>query len=231
MNETANLGIQLLSAGQAQKHVSINESFLKIDSLFMLSVRSRSTVTPPSSPESGDRYAVPAGALGAWAGKATHVAIFADGGWDFVQPRRGWRAFAEDEDLDIVFTNGVWREQQSAISGVNVLQVSEFEQELRSGYAQSSVATIPAGALVFGVTARIKEAVEGVTAWSLGTTQDPKRYGAFLLTGVGEVVRGATGAPLAYSEATPLLITPENGQFLSGRIRFQIHYLLLGVPS
>src|SRR5690606_34673197 len=66
------------------------------------------TPLTPLTPPAGDRYIVADGASGAWAGKDGMVAAFQDGGWRFLQPRDGWRAWVMDEGLLHVRVSGVW---------------------------------------------------------------------------------------------------------------------------
>ena len=109
MVDTPLLGLPLLEAAQAQKHVTHNEALLLIDAVVQLSVISRGVSVPPVAVE-GARYLVAAAALGDWTGHAGHVALRAAGVWRFVAPREGWRLWVENEDVLLVFTGAVWRE-------------------------------------------------------------------------------------------------------------------------
>lgn len=55
MSETARLGLPLVQGGQAQKHVTVNEAFQRIDALGQMVLASRGVVTPPVSPAPGSR--------------------------------------------------------------------------------------------------------------------------------------------------------------------------------
>jgi Protein of unknown function (DUF2793) len=70
MTSTPHLGLPLIAAAQAQKHVTHNEALFGLDALVHLAVRDRDLATPPAEPDDGDRYIVPVGAVGAWAGRA-----------------------------------------------------------------------------------------------------------------------------------------------------------------
>ena len=63
---TTNLLLPFLSAGQAQKHVTVNESLRMLDGIVQLAVKDANLADPPASPSDGDRYIVPAAATGAW---------------------------------------------------------------------------------------------------------------------------------------------------------------------
>lgn len=231
MAETANLLLPFLAAGQAQKHLTVNDALERLDVLLMLSAKSRTLVAPPAGPEEGERYLVPAGASGAWSGEDGRVAAFLNGGWRFFAPRPGWRCFVEDEGDDAVFVSGVWTGLASHTMATGAIRTIEFEHAITAGGAQATAGLIPAGSLVFGVTVRVLEVVTGVTGWSLGVADAPERHGSGLPVASGAVEAAATGAPMAHPSATPLLLTPDGGSFSGGRVRLAIHHLELPAPS
>ena len=77
---------------------------------FHLSVKDRSLTSPPSSPADGDSYLVSAGATGLWAAKDSQIAVWesASSAWIFGQPRLGWMAFIEDEEVLVVYKSTGW---------------------------------------------------------------------------------------------------------------------------
>ena len=87
MADTIRLGLPLLAAAQAQKHVTHNDALLLLDGLVHLAVSARGVGTPPASPAEGDRVIVGGTPTGAFAGEAGRVAAFDDGAWRFLQPR------------------------------------------------------------------------------------------------------------------------------------------------
>lgn len=124
MTTTPNLVLPYLAAGQAQKHVTLNESLRMLDALVQLAVLSRALATPPASPSDGDRHIVAAGATGTWAGHAGKIAAFQDGGWMIYAPKEGWLAFVRDEDRLLAFDGAGWIEtggtlQNRPVVGVN----------------------------------------------------------------------------------------------------------------
>ena len=90
------LDLPLLAPSQAQKHVTHNEALERLDALVQLSVLSATEDEPPAQPEEGDRYLLPAGASGAWSGRAGDLAVFANGAWLFLEPQAGWLAWVRD---------------------------------------------------------------------------------------------------------------------------------------
>lgn len=109
MTETSSrLSLPYIQPSQAQKHVTHNEAVSLLDAVVQLSVISRTTAAPPGSPAVTARYVVAPGASGAWAGQAGRLAAWAEGGWSFLVPRRGWIAWVEDEEALIVHDGTGW---------------------------------------------------------------------------------------------------------------------------
>jgi hypothetical protein len=55
-----------VAAGQAQKHITVNEALGKLDGLVQLAVQSRTVAAQPASPaDGGDAWILPSGATGA----------------------------------------------------------------------------------------------------------------------------------------------------------------------
>jgi hypothetical protein len=102
---------------------------------FTVSVVSRSTTTPPSSPTSGQRYIIPTGATGIWASKTNQVAHFV-AGWNYYQPVIGAYTFVRDEDANVQWDGVAWSTLTSearrpayiadeAISALRVVRASD----------------------------------------------------------------------------------------------------------
>jgi hypothetical protein len=108
MSDTPNLGVTLLEAAQAQKHVTVNDALSRLDALVHLAVLSRTLATPPATPVEGDRYLVPASPTGAWTGQTGKIAAWLAGQWVFATPREGWRLWVNSEDLLLVFDGASW---------------------------------------------------------------------------------------------------------------------------
>lgn len=106
-NNTTNLGLPFLLASQTQKHVTYNDLVNKLDALLMLSVISQSQSSPPQSPIDGDRYIIPNNATGAWQGHSGKIAAFQNLDWNLIEPKQGFTAFIEDENI-IYYYNNQW---------------------------------------------------------------------------------------------------------------------------
>lgn len=125
MSDTPRLGLPLLAAGQAQKHVTHNDALMRLDALVHLVVASRTQTVPPASPAETSAYIVPADGTGVFSGHEDDLAIFEDGAWSFLSPRTGWQAWVTDEAEHHVWTGTLWRRSQpesslgAALWGVN----------------------------------------------------------------------------------------------------------------
>lgn len=234
MDETAKLGLPLVQPAQAQKHVTVNEALTRLDGLCQLVLASRGVMVPPNAPEEGEAYAVPVGAVNAWDGQDGAVALFVNGGWTFVAPRAGWRAWIEDEGVAAVHDGVSWVAGALSVSengAALAFRSIEVEHAVSAGATSVVAGAIPARAIVFGVSGVVTEAIGGASAWSLGNDAgSADRFGSGIGTGVGAWVKGELGAPTTYYGATDLLLTAEGGDFTGGRVRLAVHYAQIGVP-
>lgn len=235
MTDTQNLKLPLLQPAQAQKHVTVNEALARLDGLTQLSLMSRQTGTPPVIAADGQSYLVPFAAVNDWSGQVGSVAIFANGGWVFVPPQAGWRAWVRDEGQTLVYDGVAWQSGvlASSVSGaVARFDVIEFDHEIVAGGAHSTLTTIPANSMVFGITGRVLEEITGtVTDWRLGVPGSTSKFGSGLGTGVGSYVLGMLSAPDTTYGALPLMLTPDNGDFSGGTVRLCIHVFSMTLPS
>lgn len=108
MATTTHLGIVLLEQSQAQKDVTANEAFARIDALLNTGFISRTLATPPVSPAEGDVYIVAPTATGAWAGHEDDAAYFDGGIWRFIAPNAGLHLWSQAEDRHYVYFDGAW---------------------------------------------------------------------------------------------------------------------------
>lgn len=111
------LNLPFVRAAQAQKHVIINEAFLRLDALVQASVVSRSVAAQPAAPADGALYVLPAGKTGAdWAAMGVGaLAYHRDGVWEQVIPRAGWVVFVANEALLVFYTGAAWTSINAAL--------------------------------------------------------------------------------------------------------------------
>ena len=64
MTDSIHLKLPYILPGQAQKHVTLNESLRKLDAIIQLSVVSATTTVEPVSPADGAVWILPAGRTG-----------------------------------------------------------------------------------------------------------------------------------------------------------------------
>lgn len=235
MSNTAQLGLPLVQAAQAQKHVTVNEALLRLDGLVQMVLQSASLTVPPAVVVDGHCYFVPIGAVNAWSGRDGLVAIGANGGWDFVAPVRGWRAFLADQGVAAVFDGGDWREGFATLSPKNAglaVQVAEIDHVLAPGASSLTAFVIPSNAVVVGVTGRVTAQITGTLgAWSLGNPGAAGRYGSGIGLSAGSWVRGVLSQPTAFYAPEMLQLDAIGGDFAGGSVRLAVHYFEIGLPD
>ena len=98
MANSTNLILPYLVGGQAQKHVTVNESLRRLDALVQLNALSATTSAEPGAPDDGAVYVLPAGKTGAnWGAMANGaLAYYRDGAWEQISPRSGWLVMVRD---------------------------------------------------------------------------------------------------------------------------------------
>ncbi len=232
MVDTPELTLPLLAPAQAQKHVTVNEALVRLDAMAQLRLQSVTTTTPPAAVD-GFAYAVPSGAVNAWAGQEGTVAIASGGGWVFVPARKGWRAVVLDVGSLAIFDGAAWRigAQTLTPGGASVAMTSaEFDVSITAGAGVTTPVLFPARAIAYGITGRVISDISGATTWDIGVTGDLQRYGSGLGVSLNSWVSGP-GTPQVYWSPTALEITAQGGNFTGGTIRLVAHYAQLSLPD
>jgi hypothetical protein len=233
MDETRHFALPLLAAGQAQKHVTVNEALTRLDGLAAGLAESATRAAPPAAPAEGDLYVVPEGGAAAWQAPVGMLCLRLNGGWESVAPRPGQRLWVRDAAAALEHDGAAWRPAGTtpAMFGHAALHAITLDHDLAAG--ETTVPIIPDKAVVFGVTGRVLDAVTGagLTSWNLGTVDAPGRYGSGYGLDAGSWAQGVTGAPVAYYGDTSLLIVGEGGPIAAGRLRLCVHALILTPPA
>lgn len=105
---SARLNLPFIAPAQAQKHVTHNEALAVLDVLVQTGVVAFDLATPPSGAAPGALYVVADSPTGDWAGQAGNLAFMQNGGWMFLSPQSGWRAWDIGTSRLMVFSGGVW---------------------------------------------------------------------------------------------------------------------------
>lgn len=233
-SETTRLQMSLLQPAQAQKHVTVNEALMRLDAAVNMVLESISTSTPPAAVLDGQCWGVPAAAEGAWAGRAGQVAIGTNGGWVFLPPARGMRAFIADRGLEAIHDGVSWAVGALGVGATGsglVTGMAEGEVVLGQGTSAVTDVIIPGGVMVIGATARVIDELAGtLTGWRLGTAGALDRFGSGLGKQRESWARGILGSPMTYYQPDPLIVAAEGGTFSGGRIRLAVHWLELRLP-
>lgn len=110
MEQSPRLSLSYVAPAQAQKHVTVNETFRRLDALVQLTVLSRVVAAEPAAPAEGDGYILPASPTGAaWDNYAAgDVAVFQDGAWISIESIAGLRAFVIDEGDLVAYDGAGW---------------------------------------------------------------------------------------------------------------------------
>ncbi len=181
-SNTANLQLPFLAVGQAQKHVTLNESLRRLDALVQLNVVSATTTAQPGSPADGEAWIVPSGKTGAqWDSFADgSLGYYRDGAREEISPREGWLAYVRNTDKLMVYTGTGW--SVSVLRGALELGTAAVKNTGTSGDA------LPL--------------LDGANTWSASQTFTGTSY-LFQATGgaMGFTVRGDTGATASYERS------------------------------
>lgn len=232
--ETNRWNLPLLQPAQAQKHVTVNESLMRLDGLVNLVLQSRFVATPPATAAEGQCWVVPLDAVNEWAGQAGKIAIFANNGWVFAACSIGMRAYIVDEGAQAIHDGADWLTGvvRLGASGSSLMTgLAEGRVTLSAGGTVTSEVFIPSGSMVIGATARVAQAITGtLNAWQLGTAGALNRFGSGLGLGKNSWARGMLSQPMTYWSSEPLILTAMNGDFAAGEVQLAVHWLDLGLP-
>ncbi|TBN43707.1 DUF2793 domain-containing protein [Paracoccus subflavus] len=233
--ETARLQLPLLQSAQAQKHVTVNEALMRLDGMANIVLESTSTLNPPEAVIEGQCWGVPLDASGAWARRSGKIAIGANGGWIFVDPTRGLRAFVADTGLQAIHTGQGWFHGGSTLgaTGAGLAHgMADDEVTVGTGTVFDTRIAIPANAMVIGAVARVTQTLTGsLQSWRLGSPGSDNRFGQGLGKAAGSWARGMLGTPMTYYSDSTLIMTAEGGMFDGGNVKLAVHWMELRLPD
>jgi hypothetical protein len=107
MATTINTGVTLVEQSQAQKEVTVNEGFARLDALINRGAIGKDWTYPPGNSADGDVYLVGTTAGGDWLGHDGEIAYY-DQVWRFVIPQEGSLMWVSDQNILFVYKSGMW---------------------------------------------------------------------------------------------------------------------------
>ena len=176
MSNSTNLALPFLTLGQAQKHVTVNESLLRLDAVVQLAVVSATTSAQPGAPAEGQVYILPPGKTGAdWGAMANYaLAYYRDGVWEQINAREGFLAFVKDSDLLQYYSGSAWiNAGRERLSANRTYYVRTDGNDANTGLANTA-----GGALL-----TIQKAVDVACALDAGTFDVTVQVGSGTYTG------------------------------------------------
>ena len=233
MTNTSRLALPAIEAAQAQKHVTHNEALVLIDATTQLAVESCTLAAPPGSPGEGACYIPTQGATGAWSGWGGQIALFSGGGWIWVAPVSGFKAWVKAERLTITYEDGLWRDGIALTfhGGRVTLRAKEEELTLAGPFVDTTdPAFIPDRGIVLGVSSRTTQAITGATSDGVGVVGNTTQFGNILGAALGSTNNGVVG-PTAFYADTKVRVTANGGNFTAGKVRLIVYFLEMSVPS
>ena len=109
MTETPNLGLPVIVAQQAMKHITHYEALARLDALVQAAVLQININAPPASLQAGDRYLIGATPTGDFAGQAGKLASYDGASWRYISPKAGWFIFNRADSSFSVFDGTSWK--------------------------------------------------------------------------------------------------------------------------
>lgn len=139
---TARLGLPNLFTAQAQKEMTVNEAFARIDALLHAVVEGIAN-DPPGSPADGECWIIGSQPTGEWASAAGKIACRQAGNWLFVTPTNGMVVFDKSAAQSSRYDNG-WIKAGAVTSPSGGVTIDE---QARSAIDQIVAALQAAGIL------------------------------------------------------------------------------------
>ncbi len=235
MPETSQFEIPLIEGAQAQKHITANEAFARIDAVTQLRILSKSISAPPTGALDGDMYLVANSGVNEWQNHDDELAIFSNGGWVFLTPKMGWRAWIVDQGRSSVYDDSAWRDHATVISpggAATLHRINEIDHTITAGATSQTSYVIPSGSIVTGVSLRVLADItgSGLTGWHLGISGSPQQYANNLGLSANTSSAGPSDPRLVFWSATPLLLTAVGGNFSGGDVRIAVHSTQIKPP-
>ncbi|MBF9022940.1 DUF2793 domain-containing protein [Rhodobacterales bacterium FZCC0069] len=177
MTLSPNLALPFLSAAQAQKHVTVNEALTRLDGVVQLRLSGIDINLPPANPAEGSIYAVGATAQDDFAGHAGQLALFSNGGWDYITPAIGWQGYDVGAREILRFDGVTWQRPQisgAPLGGGVEVRSTSLDLVIAPGASATTDPIFPERSIGMGGTGLVTSTLTGTLGtWSIGVADDP----------------------------------------------------------
>ncbi|WP_342270597.1 DUF2793 domain-containing protein [Rickettsia endosymbiont of Orchestes rusci] len=239
---TNRLKLPLIHSGQAQKEITHNEALNMLDVLVNSVIHEINITSPPESPRPGRLYIIGQNATGEFANHINKIAQRLDNSWRFIIPHKWLEVTHNKDGTKYRFTGKSW--EQIDVSSLSVtpvqvqndylikkdsgeyLRVMHLEEDIKlSGKYTDTKIQIPHHTIVIAINIRVLEEIQGCSSFSVGVTEDTKRYGTALAITKDTTNIGLTNHPLTYWHDTPIRLTADIGKFTGGIVKITVQLL------
>ena len=143
---SARFALPFILPGQAQKEAYHNEALTALDGLVHAAVEGGALAAPPAAPQPGQCWTVAAGASGAWAGQDARLAAWSAGGWRFLVPVAGMKAWDKAAGYWRHWAGTSWSDGKVPAAGLTVAGQQVVGQRVAAVPSPSGGTTIDAEA-------------------------------------------------------------------------------------
>ena len=247
MTNTPRLNLPFLYSGQAQKELTHNEALHLLDVLVQPVVQSieQDEALPAAKP--GELYIVGPNPKNEFIGHNNKIAQKQEAGWRFIGPLKWLQVTLETDGSQHRFDGNSWQAATASTPATTVdsalplssnseylikdesgeyLKIVHLQEELplKGAYNDTKI-QIPHHSIVLAVHARVMRTIYGVNSFSIGTDDDPSRYGSSLGSARGTTNTGLTSHPLSYWHDKAIRITADRGSFTRGVVKVTVQLL------
>lgn len=117
---TQNLDLPFIAPAQAQKHITVNTAFQKLDIAINITVREVNMTTPPSDAVEGERFALAEAPIDDWISHSGDVAAWQNGAWEFYSAPSGTLIWNKEDQAIYVKQAANWQKAVAEASFQNI---------------------------------------------------------------------------------------------------------------
>jgi hypothetical protein len=240
MSKTKRLGLPYILQAQAQKEVTHNQALNMLD-IYVNTVAQDIVDVPPTNINinDGDIYIINTDPKDIFNNHASKLAQYINGNWSFHQAFNLMEVMVRSTRTKMVYDNNIWTPLESAAKDVNTinplkliskdtgeyLQIGHFSEDLKlAGKVTTTSNILPDHSLVIAVNIRVLENITGSPSFAVGVREDPSRYGDKINITKDTTNIGMSYHPVTYYHDTPIVITPDKDEFVTGLVRITAQY-------